>query len=146
MDRTWKMFFTDSNGRLKEKIVYVDEEFIFHSDSKYDNPKKSMIEIEYQNMEILGKNFIAVSYRDKEEKIRDTAVLTAIAVMQAIMAKTGIEQYIKEASLNTNNTIMNELVTSMLHAPAGTEFLYQVLIFIGIAVIVISAAGAVMRR
>lgn len=89
---------------------------------------------------------IAVSYRDKEEKIRDTAVLTAIAFMQAIMAKTGIEQYIKEASLNKNNTIMNELVTSMLHAPAGTEFIYQVLIFIGIAVIVASAAGAVMRR
>ena len=89
---------------------------------------------------------IAVSYRDKEEKIRDTTVVTAIAFMQAIMAKTVIEQYIKETSLNTNNTIMKELVTSMLHAPAGTEFIYQILIFIGIAVIVASAAGAVMRR
>ena len=89
---------------------------------------------------------IAVSYRDKEEKIRDTTVVTAIALMQAIMAKTIIEQYIKEASLNTNNTIMNELVTSMLHAPAGTEFIYQILIFIGIAVIVASAAGTIMRR
>lgn len=57
MDRTWKMFFTDSHGRLREKIIYVDTQFIFHSDSKYHNPKKSMIEIEYQNMEILGKNF-----------------------------------------------------------------------------------------
>lgn len=89
---------------------------------------------------------IALSYRDKEEKIRDTAVLTAIAVMQAIMAKTAIEPYLKQASLNTDNTIMKELVTSMLHAPAGTEFIYQVLIFIGIAVIVASAAGAIMRR
>lgn len=62
------------------------------------------------------------------------------------MAKTVIEQYIKEASLNTNNTIMKEFVTSMLHAPAGTEFIYQILMFIGIAVIVASAAGAIMRR
>ena len=70
MDRTWKMFFTDSHGRLREKIIYVDTQFIFHSDSKYHNPKKSMIEIEYQNMEILGKNFydeeigVAVANKD----------------------------------------------------------------------------------
>ena len=70
MERTWNMFFTDSHGRLREKIIYVDTQFIFHSDSKYDNPKKSMIEIEYQNMEILGKNFydeeigVAVASKD----------------------------------------------------------------------------------
>ena len=57
MERTWNMFFTDSHGRLREKIVYIDPQFIFHSDNKYHTPKKSMIEIEYQNMEILGKNF-----------------------------------------------------------------------------------------
>ena len=89
---------------------------------------------------------IAVSYRDKEEKTRDTIVVTAIAFIQAIMAKTVIEQYLKQANLNRSNTIMKELVTSMLHAPAGAEFLYQGLVFIGIAVIVASAAGAVMRR
>lgn len=88
---------------------------------------------------------IAVSYRDKEEKTRDITVVAAIAVMQGIMAKTAIEPYLKQANLNTDNTIMKELVTSMLHAPAGTEFIYQVLIFIGIAVIVASAAGAIMR-
>ena len=86
---------------------------------------------------------ILVSYRDKEEKTRDITVVAAIAVMQGI---TAIEPYVKQANLNTDNTIMKELVTSMLHAPAGTEFIYQVLIFIGIAVIVASAAGAVMRR
>lgn len=89
---------------------------------------------------------ILVSYRDKEEKTRDITVVAAIAVMQGIMAKTAIESYLKQANLNTDNTIMKELVTSMLHAPAGTEFIYQILIFIGIAVIVISAAGAIMRR
>ena len=89
---------------------------------------------------------IAVSYRDKEEKTRDITVVAAIAVMQGIMAKTAIEPYLKQASLNTNNTIMKELVTSMLHAPAGTEFIYQILMFIGIVVIVASAAGAIMRR
>ena len=88
---------------------------------------------------------ILVSYRDKEEKTRDITVVAAIAVMQGIMAKTAIETYLKQASLNTDNTIMKELVTSMLHAPAGTEFIYQILIFIGIAVIVASAAGAIMR-
>lgn len=50
---------------------------------------------------------IAVSYRDKEEKTRDTIVVTAIAFIQAIMAKTVIEQYLKQASLNRSNTIMN---------------------------------------
>lgn len=89
---------------------------------------------------------ILVSYRDKEEKTRDITVVAAIAVMQGIMAKTAIESYLTQANLNTDNTIMKELVTSMLHAPAGTEFIYQVLIFIGIAVIVASAAGAIMRR
>jgi|GEM_PF-1655469 hypothetical protein F3_00887 len=70
MERTWKMFFKDSKGRLREKIIYVDPQFIFYSDSKYHNPKKSMIEIEYQNMEILGKNFydeeigVAVASKD----------------------------------------------------------------------------------
>ena len=88
---------------------------------------------------------ILVSYRDKEEKTRDITVVAAIAVMQGIMAKTAIESYLTQANLNTDNTIMKELVTSMLHAPAGTEFIYQVLIFIGIAVIVASAAGAIMR-
>lgn len=60
MERTSKLFFKDSNGKLKQKIIYinpVNPEFIFHSNNKYHTPKKSMIEIEYQNMEILGKNF-----------------------------------------------------------------------------------------
>lgn len=89
---------------------------------------------------------ILVSYRDKEEKTRDITVVAAIAVMQGIMAKTAIESYLTQANLNTDNTIMKELVTSMLHAPAGTEFIYQILMFIGIVVIVASAAGAIMRR
>lgn len=57
MERNSNLFFTDSKGRLKEKIIYIDPDFIFHSDSKYYSHKKSMIEIEYQNMDILGKNF-----------------------------------------------------------------------------------------
>ena len=60
MERTSKLFFKDSNGKLKQKIIYinpVNPEFIFHSNNKYHSHKKIMIEIEYQNMEILGKNF-----------------------------------------------------------------------------------------
>ena len=56
MERNSNLFFTDSKGRLKEKIIYIDPDFIFHSDSNYHSYKKSMIEIEYQNMDILGKN------------------------------------------------------------------------------------------
>jgi hypothetical protein len=60
MERTSKLFFKDSNGKLKQKIIYinpVNPEFIFHSNNKYHSHKKIMLEIEYQNMEILGKNF-----------------------------------------------------------------------------------------
>lgn len=60
MERTSKLFFKDSNGKLKQKIIYinpVNPEFIFHSNNKYHSHKKIMLEIEYQNMEILGENF-----------------------------------------------------------------------------------------
>ena len=60
MERTSKLFFKDSSGKLKQKIIYinpVNSEFIFHSNNKYHNHKKIMLEIEYQNMEILGENF-----------------------------------------------------------------------------------------
>ena len=61
MERTSKLFFKDSNGKLKQKNIYinpVNPEFIFHSNNKYHSHKKIMIEIEYQNMEILGKIFM----------------------------------------------------------------------------------------
>lgn len=60
MERTSKLFFKDSNGKLKQKIIYinpVNPKFIFHSNNKYHSHKKIMLEIEYQNMEILGENF-----------------------------------------------------------------------------------------
>ena len=85
---------------------------------------------------IAGIIEISVSYRSKEEKTRDIATIVATSFAEAAMAKTFIEKFINEMELNTGNTIMKELVTSMLNAPAGTEFLIQILILIGIAVII----------
>lgn len=45
MERTSKLFFKDSNGKLKQKIIYinpVNPEFIFHSNNKYHSHKKIM--------------------------------------------------------------------------------------------------------
>lgn len=85
---------------------------------------------------IAGIIEISVSYRNKEEKTRDIAIIVATSFAEAAMAKTFIEKFINEMELNTGNTIMKELVTSMLNAPAGTGFLIQILILIGIAVII----------
>lgn len=52
MERTSKLFFKDSNGKLKQKIIYIN-----HVNPEYHSHKKIMLEIEYQNMEILGENF-----------------------------------------------------------------------------------------
>ena len=52
MERTSKLFFKDSNGKLKQKIIYINP-----VNPEYHSHKKIMLEIEYQNMEILGKNF-----------------------------------------------------------------------------------------
>ena len=85
---------------------------------------------------IAGIIEISVSYRNKEEKRRDIAIIVATSLAEVAIAKTFIEKFINEMELNTGNTIMKELITSMLNAPAGTEFLIQILILIGIAVII----------
>ena len=52
MEQTSKLFFKDSNGKLKQKIIYINP-----INTEYHSHKKIMLEIEYQNMEILGENF-----------------------------------------------------------------------------------------
>ena len=85
---------------------------------------------------IAGIIEISVSYRNKEEKTRNIAIIVATSLAEVAIVKTFIEKFINEMELNRGNTIMKELVTSMLNAPAGTEFLIQILILIGIAVII----------
>ena len=85
---------------------------------------------------IAGIIEISVSYRNKEEKSRDIAIIAVTSLAETAIAKTFIEKFINETELNTSNTIMKELVTSMLNAPAGTEFLIQIFILIGIAIII----------
>lgn len=79
---------------------------------------------------------ISVSYRSKEEKTRDITIIAVTSLAEVAIAKTFIEKFINETELNASNTIMKELMVSMLNAPAGTEFLIQILILIGIAVII----------
>ena len=85
---------------------------------------------------IAGIIEISVSYRNKEEKSRDIAIIVVTSLAETAIAKTFIEKFINETELNTSNTIMKELVTSMLNAPTGTEFLIQIFILIGIAIII----------
>lgn len=85
---------------------------------------------------IAGIIEISVSYRNKEEKTRNIAIIAATSLAEVAIVKTFIEKFINETELNASNTIMKELVVSMLKAPAGTEFLIQILILICIAVII----------
>lgn len=89
---------------------------------------------------------IYFSYRDDKEKIRDTTVLLAIGAVQMFLLLTAVEKFIKGSGLNLGNTLMNELVTGLMKAPAGTEFIIQVLIFMGIVAGALSLIGLISRR
>lgn len=95
---------------------------------------------------IAGILEIYFSYRDDKEKIRDTSVLLAIGAVQMLLSLTAVEKFIKESGLNLKNTLMNELVTVFMKAPAGTEFIIQALIFMGIVAGAVSLIGLILRR
>ncbi|MBF1332849.1 MAG: hypothetical protein HXM49_01380 [Leptotrichia sp.] len=89
---------------------------------------------------------IYFSYRDDKEKIRDTTVLLAIGAVQMFLLLTAVEKFIKGSGLNLGNTLMNELVTGLMKVPAGTGFLIQALIFMGIVAGALSLIGLILRR
>lgn len=59
---------------------------------------------------------------------------------------TAVEKFIKGSGLNLRNTLMNELVTGLMKAPAGTGFIIQALIFMGIVAGAVSLIGLILRR
>lgn len=95
---------------------------------------------------IAGILEIYFSYRDDKEKIRDMTVLLGIGAVQMFLSLTTIEKVIKGSGLNLGNTLMNELVTDLMKAPAGTGFIIQALIFIGIVAGALSLIGLISRR
>lgn len=95
---------------------------------------------------IAGILEIYFSYRDDKEKIRDTTVLLAIGAVQMFLLLTAVEKFIKGSGLNLGNTLMNELVTGLMKVPAGTGFIIQALIFIGIVAGAVSLIGLLSRR
>lgn len=95
---------------------------------------------------IAGILEIYFSYRDDKEKIRDTTVLLAIGAVQMFLLLTAVEKFIKGSGLNLGNTLMNELVTGLMKVPAGTGFIIQALIFIGIVTGAVSLIGLLSRR
>ena len=87
---------------------------------------------------------IFASYKySKEEKERKILMITVICFAEVIMAITVIKNFIDKSALNINNTIMNELATTMLKVPTGTEFIYQIFIFFVIAIII---ASTIVKR
>lgn len=95
---------------------------------------------------IAGILEIYFSYRDDKEKIRDTTVLLAIGAVQMFLLLTAVEKFIKGSGLNLGNTLMNELVIGLMKVPAGTGFIIQALIFIGIVAGAVSLIGLLSRR
>lgn len=95
---------------------------------------------------IAGILEIYFSYRDDKEKIRDTAVLLAIGAVQMFLLLTAVEKFIKGSGLNLGNTLMNELVTGLMKVPAGTGFIIQALIFMGMFAGALSLTGLILRR
>ena len=89
---------------------------------------------------------IYFSYRDDKEKIRDMTVLLGIGAVQMFLLLTAVEKFIKGSGLNLGNTLMNELVTGLMKVPAGTGFLIQALIFMGIVAGALSLIGLILRR
>ena len=95
---------------------------------------------------IAGILEIYFSYRDDKEKIRDTTVLLAIGAVQMFLSLTAVEKFIKGSGLNLGNTLMNELVTGLMKVPAGTGFIIQAFIFMGIVAGALSLIGLILRR
>lgn len=89
---------------------------------------------------------ISVSDRDDKEKVRDVSASVVIGIFQTVLAKTVVEKFIKESGLNGRNSLINELIINLIKAPAGTEFIFQILIFFGIAVLATSMIGLILRR
>lgn len=89
---------------------------------------------------------IYFSYRDDRERIRDTTVLLAIGAVQMFLSLTAVEKFIKGSGLNLGNTLMNELVTGLMKVPAGTGFIIQAFIFMGIVAGALSLIGLILRR
>lgn len=95
---------------------------------------------------IAGILEIYFSYRDDKERIRDTAVLLAAVTAQLILSLTFLKDFIKGSGLNLGNTLMNELVTGLMKAPAGTGFIIQAFIFMGMVAGAVSLLGLILRR
>ena len=87
-----------------------------------------------------------VSYKNKEEKEGQILIVGIISLAELLVATSIIEDYIKHANLNGSHTLMYEFITSMLKAPAGTEIIYQVGMFLGLVIIVGSLLGLLAKR
>ena len=87
-----------------------------------------------------------VSYKNKEEKEGQILIIGIISLAELLVATSIIEDYIKHANINGNHTLMYEFTTSMLKAPAGTEIIYQVGMFLGLVIIVGSLLGLLAKR
>lgn len=88
---------------------------------------------------------IYFSYRDDKEKIRNTTVLMGIGAVQMLLSLTAVEKFIKGSGLNLGNTLLNELVTGLMKAPA-TGFIIQAFIFMGIVAGALLLIGLISRR
>ena len=87
-----------------------------------------------------------ISYKDNEEKEGQILIVGIISLAELLVATSIIEDYIKHANINGSHTLMYEFTTSMLKAPAGTEIIYQVGMFIGLIMIIGSLLGLLAKR
>lgn len=95
---------------------------------------------------IAGMLEIYFSYRDDKERIRDMAVLLAVAAVQMFLSLVTVEKFIKGSGLNPGNTLMNEIATALIKVPSGMEFIVQALIFMGMVAGALSLIGLILRR
>mgnify|MGYP000971497965 CR=1 FL=1 len=88
-----------------------------------------------------------VLYTENDEKEGQILIIGIISLTEILIGTSIIEDdIIKHTNLNTSNTVMYEFVTSMLKVPAGTEIIYQIGIFLGLVIFIISLAGILKKR
>ena len=88
-----------------------------------------------------------VLYTENDEKEGQILIIGIISLTEILIGTSIIEDdIIKHTNLNTSNTVMYEFVTSMLKVPAETEIIYQIGIFLGLVIFIISLAGILKKR
>ena len=113
------------------------------------------IPVKYVTVSIMIMAFIGLgagivetvaSYKDNEEKEGKILIVGIISLAELLIATSIIEDdIIKNANLNASHTLTYEFVTSMLKVPAGTEIIYQVGMFVELAIIVGSLLGLLAK-